>query len=275
MPTERIVITVKTYPQLSTKYGETVCTAGMKPDGSWVRLYPIPFRLLDLENRYRKWEIIEAPLQRVNSDFRPESHNPIDPDAIEVVGKLDRENDWQARRDLVFRSAPIHTALQPLIRAAHANECSLATFRPTEVLDFLWEPDEREWNEDKLQAMRQHHEQGELFADENWREAFRVIPKLPYRFRYVFRDADGKESRPQILDWEVGMLYWNCLKGSPSEAAALDKVRAKFIDEFANKDLHFFLGTTKGQHLRAVNPWLIVGLFYPPITRQRELGLFY
>jgi hypothetical protein len=37
MPRERILITVKTYPTLSRKYGETVCTAGLRPDGSWVR----------------------------------------------------------------------------------------------------------------------------------------------------------------------------------------------------------------------------------------------
>ena len=41
---ERLLVTVKTYPTLSTKYGETVCTAGVREDGSWVRLYPVPFR---------------------------------------------------------------------------------------------------------------------------------------------------------------------------------------------------------------------------------------
>ena len=30
---ERILILVKTYPTLSRKYGETVCTAGVREDG--------------------------------------------------------------------------------------------------------------------------------------------------------------------------------------------------------------------------------------------------
>lgn len=38
---EKILVTVKTYPTLSRKYGETVCTAGVREDGSWVRLYPV------------------------------------------------------------------------------------------------------------------------------------------------------------------------------------------------------------------------------------------
>src|SRR5438552_18797925 len=33
MAAERILITVKTYPTLSRKYGETVCTAGVREDG--------------------------------------------------------------------------------------------------------------------------------------------------------------------------------------------------------------------------------------------------
>ena len=41
---ERILVTVKTYPTLSRKYGETVCTAGVREDGTWVRMYPVPFR---------------------------------------------------------------------------------------------------------------------------------------------------------------------------------------------------------------------------------------
>jgi hypothetical protein len=35
---ERLLITVKTYPTLSRKYGETVCTAALRPDCTWVRI---------------------------------------------------------------------------------------------------------------------------------------------------------------------------------------------------------------------------------------------
>jgi hypothetical protein len=48
-------------------------------------------------------------------------------------------------------------------------------------------------------------------------------------------------------------------------------VRQKYLDEFAGKDLHFFLGTLEQWHFRAPNPWLIVGVF--PIPHQRQLSL--
>lgn len=55
MAQTRVLITVKTYPTLSEKYDELVCTAGFREDGSWIRIYPIPFRKLDYQNQYHKW----------------------------------------------------------------------------------------------------------------------------------------------------------------------------------------------------------------------------
>src|SRR5262245_56455470 len=78
MPKEKILITVKTYPTLSQKYGETVCTAGVRPDGSWIRLYPIPFRRLDEQQQYSKFDWIEGDLVKSRSDPRPETYHPAD-----------------------------------------------------------------------------------------------------------------------------------------------------------------------------------------------------
>ncbi len=62
MALTRVLITVKTYPTLSQKYGELVCTAGIRSDGSWVRLYPIPFRRLYQDGRYKKYDWIETAI---------------------------------------------------------------------------------------------------------------------------------------------------------------------------------------------------------------------
>lgn len=46
---ERILVTVKAYPNPSKKYIETVCVAGVTESGQWIRLYPIPYRFLAYE----------------------------------------------------------------------------------------------------------------------------------------------------------------------------------------------------------------------------------
>lgn len=69
MPTERVLITVKTYPTLSKKYGETVCTAGVRADGTWIRIYPVPFRRLEAEEQYRKFDWIETDFIKNQMDL--------------------------------------------------------------------------------------------------------------------------------------------------------------------------------------------------------------
>ena len=76
----RIMITVKTYPELSNKYRETSCVAGIRLDEGaprHVRLFPVPFRLLREEDQFRKYSIIEIDVESHGTrDSRPESLRP-------------------------------------------------------------------------------------------------------------------------------------------------------------------------------------------------------
>jgi hypothetical protein len=269
MKKERILITVKTYPTLSRKYGETVCTAGVREDGSWVRIYPVPFRRLDEKEQYSKFDWLELRLVRNPSDPRPETFRPADERELHPVGHIGTTDNWRDRRRILLGAARVYDRLDELIAAAKANTISLAVFRPKRVLDFFWETDERQWDPDKVRQMREATKQYDLFEDNTWRETFRVIDKLPYSFSYKFEDATGRQSELQVLDWEAGALYWNCLRSAGGdEPKALSKVRKKYFDEFLKKDLHFFLGTTQQFHFVAPNPWVIIGVFPIPLETQ-------
>ena len=270
---ERLLVTVKTYPTLSTKYGETVCTAGVREDGSWIRLYPVPFRRLGEEEQFRKYDWLECSVIRHTSDPRPESFRPIDISELKPVDHVDTRDKWRERRRILLRSANVYDRLDRVIDAAKANMMSLCVFKPTEVLDLVRKPDERDWDRTKLSRMRAIHSQLELFDDNSWRHTFNVIPKLPYSFSYRFKDAVGRQSELQILDWEIGALYWNCLRlADGDEGIACERVRQKYLDEFLNTELHFFLGTTQQWQFVAPNPWVIVGVL--PIPNDDRLALF-
>ena len=272
MAKERILITVKTYPTLSPTYGETVCTAGFREDGSWVRLYPVPFRRLDEKQQYRKYDWIECRLQRNQKDPRPESFRPLDPTELIPVAHINTADEWRERRQLILNTAEVYTSLEELIAGAKDNRMSLAVFKPAKILDFVWEKEDRKWDADKLRQMRNMYKQMDIFEDNAWRETFRIIPKLPYSFSYRFEDVNGRESKLQILDWEVGALFWNCMESCHNdEKFALDKVRKKYLDEFLTKDLHLFLGTTQQFHFVAPNPWVVIGVFPVPHKMQDDL----
>lgn len=65
-----------------------------------------------------------------------------------------------------------------------------------------------------------------------------------------------------IEDWEIGALYWNCLAQTEGDEVEANKlVRKKYEEEFLAKDLFLFVGTTMANHMRAPNPFVIIGVF--------------
>lgn len=255
----RVLITVKTYPTLSVKYNELVCTAGLRDDGSWVRIYPIPFRHLEYDRRYSKYQWIELDLVKNESDPRPESFKPYDYDNIVLGEKVNTDGGaWIKRRELVLGN--VHLNMSNLIAEAkdRSKVTSLAVFKPAEIIDFVVEKTTHEWDRRKVEAL----EQGDLFKKSE--NPFKAVKKLPFIFSYVFKDDSGKKSTLMIEDWEIGQLYWNCLERKGTPKAACEDVINKYYNNFAlTKDLHFFLGTTREHHFNARNPFIIIGAFYP------------
>lgn len=264
---KKILITVKTYPTLSTKYKELVCTAGITEDGKWVRIYPIPFRRLENELRYQKYQWVEMDLERNTADPRPESHRLLNIENIRLYEKVSPDNFWKKRKDIVLKN--VYTDINKLISDAkeQSKVTSLAVFKPKKILDFVIENTEREWDKKKLASL----DQMELFNDSL---LFEAVRKLPYKFSYVFIDENNKKSKLMIEDWEIGQLYWNCLAThAGDEDKALNDVRKKYLDSFVydNHDISFFLGTTREFHFIAKNPFIIIGVFYPKVDNRLQL----
>jgi hypothetical protein len=228
----RVFITVKTYPTLSKKYDELVCTAGILDDGSWVRVYPLPFRKLDYENRYRKYQWMELPLVKNESDPRPESYKVMDIARVQLIGEpVGTKQGWAERKQIIFGKNDVYSDLAALITKANNNELSIAIFKPAELLDFVVEKTGREWDQDSLEILKAKASQLSLFQTEDEvKKEFLIVDKLPYKFSYRFKDCTGKESTLMIEDWEIGALFWNCLKQSEgNEDEAINLVRRKYL----------------------------------------------
>jgi hypothetical protein len=277
MATEKILIIAKTYPTPSTKYDETVCTAGIRKDGSWVRLYPIPFRKLDFDKQYKKFQWIEVDIERNQKDPRLESYRLRTHDNIRIVGEVppDKDGTWHQRRILLLQK--VYTNRTVLVADAYAEikPTSLAIFKPSKFLKFIIEADpEREWKKSALDAIKARAQQVDLFMGAQ--NPFEVVSKIPYKFSYKFTDDEGKESTLQIIDWEIGNLFRNCLRdNSDNDKIACQKVQLKYWDDFAKKkDTFLVLGTTLEHHLKkALNPFVIISVFPPKHELQARLEL--
>lgn len=270
----RVLVTVKTYPIPSGKYGELVCTAGLVDGEKWIRIYPIPLSFLSNDKKYPKYSWIQLDLVRDTKDFRPESYRPLEgiDEDIQVIGKIDTANRWANRKKFVLKE--VFTSMDELIGLAKSDQRkSLATLKPKELIDFVIESKERQWREKWLAQAKQ----GNIFTLDSKGEGKErtLVRALPFKYSYSFlSEGDSKPRKLMIEDWEIGALYWNCIKQTNGdEQAANELVRQKYFDEFGQqKDVYLFLGTTKKNHNVALNPFVIIGVFYPP--KEPQIRLF-
>ena len=228
------------------------------------------------DQKYPKYTWIEVDAERNTSDFRPESYRP-NLATMAVEPKPNKVN-WNERRKILFSNTQVYTNLTMLIDEAKSkSRTSLAIFKPKRILDFVIEADNGDWDPKKLASLLRQSKQLNLFQTvEEIENEFKVVQKIPYKFSYRFEDDSGRSSKMMIEDWEIGMLYLNCLRNADNdETVAIAKVKEKYLDAFLKKDLYFFLGTTKSRHLRSRNPFIIVGVFYPPIqSPEEQLSIF-
>lgn len=281
----KVLVTVMTYPTLSKRHMETVCTAGFREDGSWIRIYPVPHRLLNLEApMYKKWQWIDVDLEKNPSDSRPECFHIRDIDSLEILEKIDEGSvNWDLRCKWAFKNKKVFANMEELLVLTRQNKISIAVLKPTEFVDFIAEVvDVTDYNR-RLSAYKKQQEadrlQLSLFDDmRSYNESFDFAKKIPYRFKYVFKTADGKERRLMIEDWEIGMLFLNCYWGSKATTIeekyqeAVSKVKAKYWGFVQKEDVYFFVGTQyKWQNRNAPNPYVIIGVFHTPRNRQLSL----
>jgi hypothetical protein len=255
------LITVKAYPNPSKKYTETVCVAGIRLDVEpyeWVRLYPVPFRLLPKEFQFRKYDVVRLRAFKARADSRPESYSPIH-ETLKVVDHISRGLNWGERMP-ILKSVEIASMCE-LKQLQAYNGTSLGFFKPAEILDFTIIPTSADWDDGQMGALGQ----GNLFG-----EVKSMLEKIPYDFRYVYRcdHPDCKEPhRMLMIDWELAQLYRKT-SYMTSESKRLQAVRTRWLDEIcsAKKDTYFYAGNLAGYH----GSFVLLGAAYPKKVRVRE-----
>jgi hypothetical protein len=257
----KILITVKTYPTPSSKYDELVCTAGVREDGSFIRLYPINYRYRPYWQWFQKYQWVEVEVERRLQDPRPESFRPIG-EIMPLGPPIDTSNNWAKRKQYVFAKGI--SAMCELPKKGQ-REASLGIIKPSVVEDFIIEETEREFPEEYLIKMRQM----DIFQSDKRKP----LEKIPYKFSYKFRceDPECAGHKQMTTDWELGRLYLRMRDQYQDEKVACDKVRERFYDTIcaADKDTHFFVGTTL-----AYGTWIVIGTFWPKKANNSQQLMF-
>lgn len=264
---ERILILAKTYPSPSAQYVETSCVAGISQDGAMRRLFPVPFRMIEDWQQFRKWQWIDVRVEKAPKDHRPESHK-IYVDTINCGDVIDTKKAWSGRWEWLEK-IPAFDSYDAIEATRLADGLSLALLRPKRLIGLeISKARNPDWTDEEREKLLQEQMQGNLFDEIEERRQVKQLRKVPFDFyyRYVYDTPEGeKERKHKIVDWEAGALFWKCRE---SHGTDWEKpFRAKLEEDLGAKDLMFLMGN---QH-RFQDQWLIISLVYPPKRKPVEV----
>ena len=251
---EKILILAKTYPNLSRKYVETVCVAGITDKGEWRRLYPIPYRKLPFSKRFKKFDWIEAETQKnIKEKLRRKESYRVNSGSIKVIKNVGTgiSRDWKERNNLL--QPLVNKSLEELEVLKHNEKISLGLIKPAELIDFVLTPlaECRDWEKELIEGNQQT-----LFGKYK-----SPLDKIPWKLSYVFRCNEPNCSGHTLMceDWEL-LESWRAWKEKYKTGELLwQKVKEKYFEWMKQRDLHFIVGTES-----RYNKFLIIGLYYPP-----------
>lgn len=253
----RVLITVKAAPNPSETYGETVCVAGLRLDlgePGWVRLYPINYRELETNQKFKKYDIVSLQARPNHSDPRPESFRPL----LNTVKHERFLKPWDQRRPYVVDQ--LHESMCELLANTRANPAgksrSLAAIRPRRVLGIDIQPHPG-WTPEEQAKIDHYANQPDLF-DRAPRTALQA-PRFKGWYRYLCHSGSCNGHRQGIIDWEwVGFQRKVPNYDDQRLQAAL---RTRFYDEICatDRDVIFYLGN----QAKRLQTFMVLGMYYP------------
>ena len=258
-----MLVAAKTYPTISSRYNETVCTAGITKDGSFKRLYPVCYRSLPKAEKFKKYQWISFEAIRDIRDPRRESYKLMS--SIIPANIVTTQEQWISRRSLLLTNVQLE--LSKIIEKAYdTNEWqSLFMFKPSNIIKFnLIDYSANHIINRKKETLLHRLDTGESLVED-----------IPYKFSYTFMDSLGKTSTLQLLDWEIYQLTRKLMRVYKNNYLNISEaLKNKYFDEIACKrDVYFFLGSNKYWHIRrSKNPFMIIGIFYPPKIDDKKIG---
>lgn len=251
----RVLITVKAAPNPSEKYGETVCVAGLSADPNrtgWIRLYPISFRDLGINDRFRKYDIITIDAKPARTDQRRESWKPL----LHTLRQECHLRPWKPRRAWLDPFAEDSMCQLNADARSSANAKSLALVRVADVSGFKLErhPGWTEAEQHKIDAYV-----GQLdLLDSRDRSALDA-PRFKGKYRYRCFDRRCRGHEQGLIDWEFVALQRKLQHLADDEAR--QAIEHRFLAEMcgADRELAFYVGN----QAKRAHVFSVLGLYYP------------
>ena len=255
------MVVVKAAPVLTPDLEEAMCVAGVSigSEPEWIRLFPVPFRDLQDDKKFRKYQVLNLSAVRPRSDRRPESWTPIE-GRLQLGRTLGTAHDWSERRELIG-----HLNEQTMCDLVAANVSgsgpgvpSLGVVRPAARPTL--EITERDPGQIKRWKELAEAEAAKVSLFDEPGTAKTPLEAVPWRFRYRYtcRSADCAGHAQTIVDWELVALWRKVRDRSEWQ----DLIRSRYVDDMwaGDRDTVLFVGN----QVKWPSGFLVLGVFWPP-----------
>lgn len=248
-------ILIKAQPHRSSKYFETVCCAGVGRDGNWRRQYPVPFRILNDTQQFKRWEWIEYDFTRSTTDTRKESQKVI-PESLKVGGTVKKSE----------RTTILNRMLRSSFAEADGLGESLTLLRPSRL-----ELVARQKSDAEISDEQQKHAalaaQMSLFDS-----TAKPLKTCPMSFKVKWTDNEGKTRSHECDDWETSAAY-NRFERMYGSVEAVKILKEKYEEHYfkAGLVLGFSTHSRRNVEFGTDNQWLLVGMIRLDLDSQGAL----
>lgn len=244
-----LVVLIKAAPEMGQKHGETVCVAGVDMYGNWHRLYPVPFRDLRPDQKFKRWDRIRVRWRRPSDDNRIESKR-IDATSLSIISSVKGEERAEVAARATVQSLEVEME----------SGRSLALIRPQNVEFVVRRMSVAEY-EKSARRRAQLTAQIDLLSP-----SLMAKEPPPYNFSFRFSHA-GRTRLHTCIDWETEAAFFKW-RGLYGEEETLRLMRGRWGEEMPAKGLVFAMGTHR---VRMFRKWLLSGIIQAPEVRQGSL----
>lgn len=243
---KKVLIIGRASPEPSKKHIETVCTGGITEAGELLRLYPIPLRYLEEDQKYRQWSWAEFEVQKSPSDKRKESYI-VREGGITVLGQVDSESE---RFHLLRKGLVSDRETLDFLRKRDRTSIGLIEIA---VEGFIGRTSRKEWRKDKPYINQSH-----LYVDKKPLE--QPLMEVQIYFRCV-NNTGCKGHKCILIGWE----YSEAIRSFVTKYGTLDgafmRLKQALEERYKNPAKRTF--ALMGTHFKH-GSWMLAQLYAFP-----------
>lgn len=248
---------MKALPHRSSNYAETVCCAGIGHDAKWRRLYPVQFRILENEQKFKRWQWIQYEFTTSKNDTRAESQKVI-PESITAKGIL------KARERVTI----LNPLIRPTLKDADTKGESLTLLRP-KTISFSWKrKSETQISDERIK----HAELANQLSLLDKNPAPPLTP-CPYSFHVKWTDQENSNHMHTCDDWETSTAFFVRRRSEENDEAALNSLKSTYENDYMRAGMAMAFSTHSRRNVTygTDNQWLLVGLIRIDDSPQGDL----